>query len=221
MLKEWFQGEVLDLFSGDSKAERRTIREKLITAGCWVGIALLLVIIYYPWAARAQADSHLVVTTDKVRGSWAGTVMLATSWRGGHAGVILNKPLKLTMAQLFPEHALSAAVKHPVHFGGSEFPKSILALVPAAKAPHERSIELAAGIYLVMDGATVDKIIAEQPNAARYFVGMVMWAPGELEQEVRDKLVVLRPVDKTRLFLPDTSKLYEQLAPPKKGMVES
>lgn len=53
-MKDYFQGETLDLYSGDSRAERASLRERAMTWLVRAGIVLLLAVIFWPWEAMAQ-----------------------------------------------------------------------------------------------------------------------------------------------------------------------
>jgi putative transcriptional regulator len=169
--------------------------------------------------AYAQDKPALLVAAPALQGMYRGTVLLAAPFpSGGHVGVILNRPSKSSMAELFPDHPPSAAVTDPVYFGGPVNQSAISALTRAESAPHPRSIELAPGVWLVINAVTIDSIIESTPNAARYYVGFVVWRPGELAEELRRGYFVLRPVDQAKLFLKDTGQLWDELST-KKGQV--
>ena len=128
-----------------------------------------------------------------------------------HVGFIMNKPTNLTLGKLFPKHGPSQKVIDPVYLGGPMGPEVIFAMVKDAKSPGGRSMQLTAGIYLAYDSAVVDHIIETQPQQARFFAGMVLWAPSELDEEVRRGLwYVLDP--QPDLFLRKTTdSLWEEL----------
>jgi putative AlgH/UPF0301 family transcriptional regulator len=51
------------------------------------------------------------------------------------------------------------------------------------------------GLFAVMGSDAIDRIIATTPHDARFFLGMMVWTPGDLEQEVRRSIRELRPAD--------------------------
>jgi putative transcriptional regulator len=167
--------------------------------------------------AQDQADLQgrmFVVATEKLQGPYRGTVMLATDFMGGHIGVILNRPSSTTVFEAFPHFEPAKAVKEPIYFGGPEEDTALLALTRSATAPSPRAVELAAGVWLVFDKVIIDAIIEARPLEARYFVGFVLWRPGELAAEIRDSKFRVRAVQPGKIFLPDTSNLWQDLAPP-------
>jgi putative transcriptional regulator len=128
-----------------------------------------------------------------------------------HVGFIMNKPTNMTLGKLFPKHGPSQKVIDPVYLGGPMGPEVIFAMVKDLKSPGGRSMQLANGVYLAYDSAVVDRIIETEPQQARFFAGMVLWAPSELDEEVRRGLwYVLDP--QPELFLRKTTdSLWEEL----------
>lgn len=176
--------------------------------------------------ARAQSPTPvatdgpvLVVAAAELQGPYRGTVMLARPFGEGHVGFILNRPTSETLAAVFPEHAASKAVKEPIYFGGPTAMEQILALHRGgAKSRH--SLELMPGVWVEFQEIVIDAIIEAAPNEARYYVGYVVWRPGELEAEVKSGKMTLAPARAELLFLPDTRGLHERLAP-KRGQQQT
>lgn len=174
-----------------------------------------------PMPAHSQSidEPVLAVATPELQGLYQGTVLLAVPLGDQHIGMILNRPMNKSLADLFPTDAASKAVPGFVHDGGPMNRDAIFAMVYAAASPGPHSLMLMPGLWLVAHGPSVDRLIETRPNDARYYMGLVGWRRGELASEVRQGMFTLRPVDKSKLFLKDTSGLYQLLAPPPKGMV--
>ena len=68
---------------------------------------------------------------------------------------------------------------------GPNGPEVIFAMVKNRDNPGGRSIQLAPGLFLAFDSSVVDRIIETQSQQARFFAGMVLWAPNELDEEIR------------------------------------
>jgi putative transcriptional regulator len=116
---------------------------------------------------------------------WVQTVLLvAPAPHGGHVGLILNRPTEATLATLFPEHAASQKLADSVYFGGPFSSEMLVALVQAERSPGQGSFAIAEGLYLALNGETIDRVIEQRANAARYYVGVVVWRPGELRDEL-------------------------------------
>jgi putative AlgH/UPF0301 family transcriptional regulator len=64
---------------------------------------------------------------------------------------------------------------------------------------------------LAFDAATVDRIIEQDGNAARFFVGLVVWQPGELEAELQKDFWFVMQNDSDLVFRKHTDGLWEEL----------
>ncbi len=104
---------------------------------------------------------------------------------GGHAGFVVNKPTQVSLGQAFPEDEPSQKVKQSVFLGGPVNANVIFALVKGSGPPADGTIEFAKGLYLAMSGESVDHVIRQQADHARFFAGAVLWQPGELDQELK------------------------------------
>jgi putative AlgH/UPF0301 family transcriptional regulator len=117
----------------------------------------------------------------------------------------------MTLGKLFPSHAPSQKVVDPVYLGGPTGPEVIFAMVKGRDNPGGRSIQLTPGLYLAFDSSVVDRIIETQPQQARFFAGMVLWAPGELAEEVRRGLWYVLDPQPDILLRKTTDGLWEDL----------
>jgi len=128
-----------------------------------------------------------------------------------HVGFIVNKPTTMTLGKLFPKHGPSQKVIDPVYLGGPTGPEIIFAMVKGRESPGGRSLQLAPGLFLAYDSAIVDRIIETQPQQARFLAGMVLWAPGELDEEVRRGLWFVLEPQPDVLLRKTTDSLWEEL----------
>jgi putative transcriptional regulator len=70
-------------------------------------------------------------------------------------------------------------------------------------------MQLMPGLVLVVDARAVDRIIETTPNDARYFAGMIVWEPGELDDEVRDGAWEVNPADASTVFSSKPEMLWK------------
>lgn len=165
------------------------------------------------WSADFNEETAVLVAKREMQDRIYGNAVIIVRPLGQerHIGFIVNKPTTMTLGKLFPKHAPSQKVIDPVYLGGPMGPEVIFAMVKDAKSPGGRSLQLTSGVYLAFDSAVVDRIIETQPQQARFFAGMVLWAPGELDEEVRRGLwYVLDPQPDTFLRK-TTDSLWEEL----------
>jgi putative transcriptional regulator len=154
----------------------------------------------------------LVASPRLIDPDYRGAVLLAVPIDNArHVGVIINRPTGRSLASLFPQHAPSKSVRDPVYFGGPMLRQAIFAVVRTDHTPGTGSIRMMKELFLATQGAVVDHIIEQTPNDARYYVGYVVWRPGELRQEVdRGLWYVLEP-DPDLVFRKDPESLWEEL----------
>jgi putative transcriptional regulator len=128
-----------------------------------------------------------------------------------HVGFIVNRPTPITLGKAFPEDGPSQKVVDPVYIGGPYQSQAIFALVQRPDSPGGVSLELMPGLFVAVDGETVDRIIRSEPEHARFVAGMVAWDAGELRDEVeRGAWYVLEPDAALALRKPTTG-LWEEL----------
>jgi len=167
-----------------------------------------------PLAQEGAGDAVLLVATSALNESgYRRTVILSVPVDGdSHIGIILNRPSGRKLADLLPEHGPSKQVTEPVFFGGPMTPRAVFALVRSAEHPGRGSLRIADGLFLAMTANTVDLVIEKQPQAARFFVGDVIWRPGELREELGDSYWHVIGLDPDVLFRKDTQGLWDELS---------
>jgi putative transcriptional regulator len=158
----------------------------------------------------------MLVATDRVAGSgYDETVLIAAPLRNGASiGFIINRPTQVKLGNLFPDHAPSRKVVDHVYFGGPVLSESLFVIArrtPEGKAAGGEAISLVSGLVLILDGATVDRVIETMPNDARYFAGLVAWRPGELDEEIRAGAWQVLPADVKAVFHANPKGLWKNL----------
>jgi putative transcriptional regulator len=164
-------------------------------------------------ACAARADdlgkAQLLVARPELQGLYSRTALLVVPMQDQHVGFILNRATELTLATLFPDHAPSAKVVDPLYFGGPEMVGAIFAVVRSN--PGEASLPLFDDLFVTASAQTVDRIIEQTPNDARYFVGFVGWRPGELAKELEAGYWYVTDADAALVFSKDTGAMWENL----------
>ena len=128
-----------------------------------------------------------------------------------HIGVILNRPSKITLGQLFPEHKPSQSVREPVYVGGPMGTSVIFALVQRRDSPGGKSLQLLPEVFMAFDGATVDQIIESDPAHARFLAGLVAWQQGELREEIKRGAWYALDADPALVLRRQTDGMWEEL----------
>jgi len=182
-----------------------------------LALFLALGALLVPGAAAQEvkaSDAFLLVAKPTLNNSsFRRTVILSVPIEGDrHIGIILNRPSKRMLAELFPEHEPSKQVTEPVFFGGPMSQRAIFALVRRTENPGRGALRIMDGLFLAMTANTVDHIIEQAPQQARFYVGDVIWRPGELKDELGDGYWHVMDVDPELLFRKDTQALWDELS---------
>jgi putative AlgH/UPF0301 family transcriptional regulator len=179
-------------------------------------LALLLLIACATGAARAADLSQaviLVATTSLAGSGYEKAELLAAPLpQGGHVGFIVNRPTSVKLESLFPEHEPSRKVVDPVYLGGPVYPEALFAVTRKAPAGEGDVIPLMPGLVAVLDAGSVDRIIETTPNDARYFAGLMLWRPGELDEQIRAGAWEVRPADVHTVLPADSTQLWKELS---------
>ena len=192
---------------------------------CRVAVLSIVVplIITFGWTAPTQgtesadpaaaAEAVILVATPQFQDPLYGeTILIAKAIQGGrHVGFILNRPTRYTLSDAFPEHGHSKLVGDPLYLGGPDELTTVFALVTSSDSPGPGSMQLGPDLYLVIAAKTVDHLFQAAVDHARFFVGAVLWQPGELDEELRSGAwYVVEP--QPELVLPKkTEGLWQEL----------
>jgi len=168
-----------------------------------------------PDVGRMTDSSRVVmlVASAKLEGSpLERTVVVAAPLPdGGHIGFIVNRPTRVRLETLFPDDSPARNVKEPLFYGGPELTRGMFALMRAAPDPGASVVPLLPDVVAVLDPTAIDHVIATTPNAARYFVGMILWHADELERQVGGAMWNVRPADGDSVFSEEPSLLWIRL----------
>jgi putative transcriptional regulator len=160
----------------------------------WLAAALFVLtcVLLVGSKTNAQSGSErlspgtLLIASDKlVDPNFSETVVfiIRRDADAGALGVVLNRPMDLTLAKAFPSMHATA---DPVYDGGPVSPDAVQALLrtttKTADAEH-----IAGDIYAVVHKALLEKsITARLPSEKfRVYLGYAGWGPGQLENEIQ------------------------------------
>ena len=163
--------------------------------------------------AAAPEDTMLLVAKRQLEDPiWGSTIVLAKPIEGGgHVGFIVNKPTKMSLAELFPEHEPSKKVADPLFLGGTVNMNLVFALVEEHGSRKDGSVRIAPDIFLAYDTKAVDRIIESESDHARFFLGLVVWRPGQLDDELDRGLWYVDQPDAKLVLRRKTDGLWEEL----------
>ena len=128
-------------------------------------------------------------------------VLVLNNLGPGPAGIILNRPTKITVSQLFPDDKRLASLHDKVYFGGPVDLRSVWFLVRATKAP-ARAIRACEGVYLSADRELLLQLLhRDKPmEGLRIFIGYAGWAVEQLQDEIGDGDWTVEHADSNAIF---------------------
>ncbi len=186
----------------------------------WLAVLSTLVAVFAAAPAWAQEDadvdsSAVMLVARPVLGAdpiYSSSILIARPLpNGGHVGFILNKPTTAKLGDVFPEHGPSQKVVDPVFLGGPNDINVVFALVERRDPANERELQIAPDLFLAVEARDVDHVIESESDHARFYVGMVVWKPGELDTEMERGLWYTLQPDAKIVLDKHPDKLWEQL----------
>jgi putative transcriptional regulator len=161
----------------------------------------------------ASSDTLVLVATPKLRDPfYGGTVLIAKPLEAGqHVGFILNRPTRLALSDVFPSHEPSRKVREPIYLGGPSDVNVVVALVEGRANPGDGSMQLAPDLYLAVTAKTVDEVIENASDHARFFAGAVVWQPGELDRELKLRAWYVMDLEPDMVLRKQTDNLWQEL----------
>jgi putative transcriptional regulator len=185
----------------------------------WRNLAasLFLVTLAVQYASSARAEETekpvLLVAKRALKDPlYSSTILLAKPMPNGtHVGFILNRPTRLSLAEMFPEHEPSKRVADPLFLGGPADTNLVFAVVANHDGSKDDSLSLTHELSLAYSGTTVDRIIESESERARFFVGLVVWRPGQLSEELKRGLWYVKEPETKHVLRKKTEGMWDEL----------
>jgi putative transcriptional regulator len=178
-------------------------------------LVLLTLAVQYLSSARADETGKPVLLVAKRALKdplYSSTILLAKPMPNGtHVGFILNRPTRLSLAEMFPEHEPSKKVADPLFLGGPADTNLVFALVADHDGSGDDSLSLTPELSLAYSGTTVDHIIESESERARFFVGLVVWRPGQLDEELKRGLWYVKEPEAKLVLRKKTEGMWDEL----------
>lgn len=174
---------------------------------------LLPLIALFAGVAVAQERGVLLVAAKLSRDAdFSQTIVLLLDHDAHKAtGLVLNRPVKISLAEVFPGLKAGAALEQTAWAGGP-----ILVGVNAllrSKTPPTEAYRVVRQVYLIPDEADIrDEIVKGGPGRSlRVYLGVVGWGAGQLENEIRRGLWRVMPGSADAIFDAAPGTLWARL----------
>jgi len=153
----------------------------------------------------------LVASQQMTDSRFRKTVLLVTQHgKTGPIGIILNRPLNITLDEVFPEYP--AANKLSLFYGGPVYPRQISYLVRGGEAV-EGALMISENIYLAFNMTALGEMLNEKRSYTDLLVvhGLAAWAPGQLENEIMQGGWTVMPFDGETVFDLLPTEMWQEL----------
>ena len=134
------------------------------------------------------------------------------------AGLILNRPTKIPVSNLFPDIERLAMFDDKLYFGGPVQVDAVSFLF-RADTPPEDAVKVIDDVYLSTSGDLLRKLLSrEKPmEGLRILIGYSGWGPGQLENEIARGDWKLQPADTHAIFEGKSEHPWPEPAPQNLG----
>ncbi len=141
-----------------------------------------------------ETGSILIAAPELKGDEFHRTVIYLTSYdENGAAGLVLNRPMKIFLGQIFPE------IKSPVPvFWGGPVGNDTLILLHNDPIQIPGSTKVGNSVYWGGDFSAMKELLSKgeiTPDDIRFFIGYSGWSPGQLEGEIREKCWLIERPD--------------------------
>ena len=153
-------------------------------------------------------ENHFLIAMPQLAGSYFGS-SVTYLWKHddtGAIGLVVNKPLQASIADIFEELEIESAASEESFserqvLAGGPVERDKGFILHDAGEKWESSIGITRGITITMSKAILQAIASgEGPNNYLIALGCAGWAPGQLEQEMCDNVWLTTPASSDLIF---------------------
>ncbi len=156
-------------------------------------------------AAGKPLTAILIVARSVVSDpNFAGSIVLVMNNIGpAPVGIIVNRPMPLAVARVFPQLKRLARAHARVYYGGPVGFGRVWYLFRARRAP-ANAVPVCDGVYVGSDRKLLLRLLSRKHpmRGLRIFVGHAGWAPGQLQAEIEGGGWAPRRADAESIFHP-------------------
>lgn len=128
------------------------------------------------------------------------------------AGIVINKPSKMTLGQLFHHSSAVTNQDQLVYFGGPVNLTSPSILLRAARAP-DAATHVFDDVYISDDAGAVSDVL-KHPRTdkdSRLFLGRAQWTVNQLHAEILSGAWIITKARSAAVFSPDPASVWQEL----------
>lgn len=112
-------------------------------------------------------------------------------------GVVVNRPLRTTVREAWKQISKSSCACDDPLYQGGPCPGPVMVL---HTLPDDADAMVTAGIYLTLNGETIQNMTGRKMAAIKYVVGNAGWSPRQLEEEIQGASWLVIPATPDNVF---------------------
>lgn len=160
-------------------------------------------------SAMKSLQGQLLIASSKLfdPNFFRSVVLLVKHDEDGALGLILNRPLEMTIKDAWEQVADSACEidAHLYHGGPCDGPLMVLHTNPTLS-----EIQVSPSLHFSTEKSSVEQLLGDGQTPIKFFVGYAGWSPGQLENEMAEGGWLLAPATLSQVFTPPDD-LWDQL----------
>ena len=153
----------------------------------------------------------LVAAPDLIDPNFRHSVVLVTQTAdGGSIGFIVNRPGRLSLAQILPHNEVLKRFTEPLYLGGPVEAAGLFAMFRAKDNP-PGALRVLGDLSFAMEPALVEQLLHAPPARVRFFNGYAGWGPGQLAFELERGGWYVLHADADTVFRKNMDTLWDEL----------
>jgi len=127
-------------------------------------------------------------------------------------GVIINKPTRVPLSELFPHARSLEKQSATAYFGGPVDMHDMSAIFRSAN-PSGRDLHLFADVYITFDADEITSLVknSKEPSTLRIFLGRAQWGQAQLQREMLEGAWYNERLNADPIFSADPEKVWKEL----------
>jgi putative transcriptional regulator len=187
---------------------RRALAALAAAAALWLAGLL-------PAAAQTEAANGVFLVAKRHLNdpNFRETVVLVTQHAGGApVGVIINRPTRVALAEVFPDHDTLKDAPDSLFFGGPVSPQALVFVFRAQSQPRD-ALRVLEDVYMSFNPELLAELLRRPAPTAelRIFAGYSGWGPGQLQHEMARGDWYMVRADAETIFRADTATVWQEM----------
>jgi putative transcriptional regulator len=189
------------------------IARRLLRAGFLISLLCFTGLAYSD--SKSLQDTMLLVAADKLHDpNFARSVVLVTRHnKNGPVGVIINRPLNISLQEIFPEEEQLVGIGDAAFFGGPVAKQTAVFLLRSETQPAS-TLHVFDDVYISFSKTLFEQAIARKDptEGLRVYIGYAGWSEQQLQGEINRGDWYILPPDHDIIYSDEPDQLWNKLS---------